>query len=97
MNISHLYRLGAAAAVLLLLGAFLLPSSVSAQIPRYALVIGNSNYDNAIQLPNPANDAELMAATLEGLGFNVFKYIDLSRSRHIQPISTQRLCRRQTE
>lgn len=38
---------------------------------RVALVIGNSNYKNAALLPNPANDAAAIAATLKGAGFDV--------------------------
>jgi uncharacterized caspase-like protein len=38
---------------------------------RVALVVGNSNYKNAAQLPNPANDAVAIAATLKGAGFDV--------------------------
>jgi hypothetical protein len=38
---------------------------------RVALVIGNSNYKNAAALPNPANDAAALAATLKGAGFDV--------------------------
>ena len=38
---------------------------------RVALVIGNSNYKNAALLPNPANDAASIAATLKGAGFDV--------------------------
>jgi len=42
---------------------------------RLALVIGNSGYKNA-PLANPANDAKLMAATLETAGFKVTRIID---------------------
>lgn len=39
---------------------------------RIALVIGNSNYKQPnLFLPNPANDAKLMAETLRGLGFEL--------------------------
>lgn len=43
---------------------------------RVALVIGNSDYTSVPALPNPANDARLMAATLEELGFEVTTLID---------------------
>ena len=36
---------------------------------RVALVIGNSNYERAPPLPNPANDAKSIAAALRALGF----------------------------
>jgi formylglycine-generating enzyme required for sulfatase activity len=45
--------------------------------PRVALVIGNGNYGGELgRLPNPVNDAELMAATLRKLGFQVIKVTD---------------------
>ncbi len=47
--------------------------------PRIALVIGNSAYKIAPPLPNPANDAKLMAETLRGLGFDVIERIDADR------------------
>ena len=40
--------------------------------PRYALVVGNSDYKTA-PLRNPVNDADDVAAALEGLGFRVTK------------------------
>jgi len=39
--------------------------------PRIALVIGNANYTDEMKLANPANDAELIGATLKKLGFDV--------------------------
>ncbi len=45
---------------------------------RIALVIGNGNYTTA-PLPNPVNDASLMAATLEEVGFEVSVHTDLDR------------------
>ncbi|HEV7321624.1 MAG TPA: caspase domain-containing protein [Ensifer sp.] len=44
---------------------------------RVALVIGNAAYQNVAPLPNPGNDAEDMAAKLEGLGFEVVRGRDL--------------------
>ncbi|WP_027059502.1 caspase family protein [Mesorhizobium loti] len=43
---------------------------------RVALVIGNSNYVHAITLPNPANDARLIASTLRKAGFEVIEGVD---------------------
>ncbi|MHC1704791.1 MAG: caspase family protein [Tenuifilaceae bacterium] len=43
------------------------------QEKRIALIIGNSNYVNGGALKNPVNDANLMANTLQGLGFKVIK------------------------
>src|SRR5262245_34041063 len=47
---------------------------------RVALVIGNSSYQHVPHLPNPTNDAEAMAATLQKLGFEVTKGIDLDHA-----------------
>jgi hypothetical protein len=38
---------------------------------RVALVIGNSNYRNASQLPNTINDANAVAALFKSVGFEV--------------------------
>jgi uncharacterized caspase-like protein len=38
---------------------------------RVALVIGNASYRNVERLPNPANDAAAVAATLKAAGFDV--------------------------
>ncbi len=46
---------------------------------RIALVIGNSAYQNANQLPNPRNDARAIAAKLKGLGFQVIEGEDLDK------------------
>jgi uncharacterized caspase-like protein len=43
---------------------------------RVALVIGNSKYAHAVALPNPANDAHLIASTLRNAGFQVIEGID---------------------
>ena len=37
---------------------------------RVALVIGNAGYDKVARLPNPANDAALVADTLKAAGFD---------------------------
>jgi carboxyl-terminal processing protease len=40
--------------------------------PRYALIIGNSQYGALLgRLPNPVNDAQSVAAALKAVGFNV--------------------------
>jgi tetratricopeptide (TPR) repeat protein len=46
---------------------------------RVALVIGNSKYLYANQLPNPANDAADIAKILRRLGFDVIEGLDLDR------------------
>lgn len=46
---------------------------------RTAFIVGNAAYTNALPLANPVNDARLLAATLEGLGFDVTLASDLTR------------------
>ena len=46
---------------------------------RFALIIGNSNYENTQVLPNAAGDAEQIARKLTSLGFEVDLGIDLNR------------------
>src|SRR5689334_9799651 len=41
---------------------------------RVALVIGNSAYKNVTKLPNPANDADAIAALLRQAGFEVVEH-----------------------
>ena len=43
---------------------------------KYALVIGNGNYDNLSRLSNPVNDANDIAAVLLYLGFQVEKVLN---------------------
>lgn len=63
-----------------MIAAFLLLAPVAAAAaPRVAFVVGNSTYDHAPPLPNPSNDAALVARTLEGLGFEVDRHTNLSR------------------
>lgn len=62
---------------LLSLFAFVALAAPALAEPRIALVIGNSNYGGDLpKLPNPANDAELMASTLKKLGFKVVETRD---------------------
>jgi formylglycine-generating enzyme required for sulfatase activity len=60
----HLFR--TALFTLMMLGA----AAAAAAETRIALVIGNSSYASG-PLPNPANDAQMMADTLSKLGFDV--------------------------
>ena len=46
---------------------------------RVALVIGNSNYQHAVTLPNPVNDGKLIADTLRKAGFTVIEGADLDK------------------
>lgn len=50
---------------------------------RLALVIGNSKYDGTTSLANPFNDASDMTLTLEDLGFEVNKQIDLNHTQMV--------------
>ncbi|ESX04241.1 hypothetical protein X769_12105 [Mesorhizobium sp. LSJC268A00] len=45
-------------------------------VKRVALVIGNSKYVHSVELPNPANDAHLIASTLRNAGFEVIEGVD---------------------
>jgi hypothetical protein len=53
---------------------------------RLALVIGNSDYTGGSSLKNPANDANLMEATLKELGFDVIKRLNSGRDSMINSI-----------
>lgn len=46
---------------------------------RYALVIGNSLYENISQLPNTTNDASAVADALRDVGFTVIRALDVDR------------------
>src|SRR5215467_13197218 len=67
--------------ILLLLAAVAAPMDYSRaedEIPRLALVIGNAHYKTG-PLATPANDAGLVARTLEAAGFEVSGGADLDR------------------
>lgn len=71
--------------------AFFLVVSVwvpSVAAKRVALVIGNSAYEHAAPLPNPKNDAEAITKSLEELGFEVVKGIDLDHTEFARTVST---------
>src|SRR5258708_26653309 len=72
----------------LLASALLLLCQPAYAEKRVALVLANSAYQNVPQLPNPANDGALIAATLKEAGFDV---VD---SRHDMPALEMRRCRR---
>jgi uncharacterized caspase-like protein len=56
-------------------------------LPRYALVIGNSQYkDNPLK--NPARDADAMSAALERTGFAVSRLLDAGRDQMRNAIET---------
>ena len=62
------------------------PIGLSGPEQRVALVIGNSNYQNVAQLPNPANDAKSVAQLLNSAGFEVISATDLDHNQMIQAI-----------
>jgi len=56
------------------------PTALQGPEQRVALVIGNSNYQNAPQLQNPDNDAQSMAQFLNSAGFEVVAATDLTQN-----------------
>ncbi|RWK25749.1 MAG: hypothetical protein EOR43_01525 [Mesorhizobium sp.] len=62
--------------VLFVLAAFGAEAATPEAAKRVALIIGNSKYVNAVPLPNPANDAQLIASTLRNAGFEVIEGVD---------------------
>ncbi|MDB5576075.1 MAG: caspase family protein [Bradyrhizobium sp.] len=53
---------------------------------RIALVIGNSKYQNTVQLTNPGNDTRAVAQLLNSAGFEVISATDLSHNQMIQAV-----------
>ncbi|HMB46712.1 MAG TPA: caspase domain-containing protein [Afifellaceae bacterium] len=56
------------------------PAALPAGEHRVALVMGNSAYVNTTALPNPKNDARLIAKSLEAVGFEVTLVIDADQA-----------------
>lgn len=54
---------------------------------RVALVIGNSDYRSIAKLRNPTNDADAIAAALEGNGFSVIKLNNATRKDMLDGIT----------
>jgi len=54
---------------------------------RLALIIGNSEYSGSSALKNPVNDANLMAITLQDLGFTVIKRTNATRAQMAQAVA----------
>jgi len=63
-----------------LLGAMLAAAPAAQAEKRVALVVGNSAYQHAGRLTNPANDAADVAAALNKLGFQVIEGFDLDKA-----------------
>jgi len=57
--------------------AFLAASGLACATERLALVIGNSDYANVGALKNPVNDADLVSASLQTIGFTVIDHRNL--------------------
>jgi hypothetical protein len=62
------------------------PTAPRSSEQRVALVIGNSNYENAAWLPNPVNDAQSMAQMLNQAGFDVTAATDLTQTAMIKAV-----------
>lgn len=76
--------------LLISLFSFLYVGLASAEVPKekkVALIIGNSTYAHAVPLPNPKNDAALIAATLKDAGFEVIEGIDLTKATMTETIN----------
>ncbi|MBF0186773.1 MAG: SUMF1/EgtB/PvdO family nonheme iron enzyme [Magnetococcales bacterium] len=55
-------------------------ADADSDVHRLALIIGNSDYHHIRRLHTPANDAEDLSEKLQGLGFEVFKGIDMEQA-----------------
>lgn len=63
------------------LSGFTAAPPANAAPAKYALIIGNSNYQSGkSSLKNPANDAKLMAQSLQKLGFDIQQFTDLNKA-----------------
>ena len=62
------------------------PVALQGPEQRVALVIGNSKYQNVVQLPNPDNDAQSVAQLLNSAGFEVIAATDLTQNDMIKVV-----------
>lgn len=76
-----------AAALALIAIVVVAPGARAESESRVALVIGNGAYRHAPVLTNPVNDANAMAETLRGLGFQVVSAVDADRNAMVRAIS----------
>ncbi len=67
-----------------------IPAMSQDSASRVALVIGNSAYQHVEALPNPANDARLIAEKLWESGFEVIESIDADRETMLADLATFR-------
>ena len=65
---------------------FFLTAALSFSQQKFALVIGNGNYVNTTKLNNPVNDANDMAAVLQGLGFSVDKVLNGTQDQMVNAV-----------
>lgn len=72
---------------LIVAGLMVLVSTVAQAETRIALIIGNSDYANTQKLDNPANDAKLLAASLQTIGFQVDSHTDLEQKKLRRAVS----------
>lgn len=75
-------------ALILAVFACLLSLATAHAENRVALVVGNSAYVRIPTLSNPKNDAQLMAATLRGVGFEVVTAFDADRRDMARAVRT---------
>ncbi|MCJ8053306.1 caspase family protein [Shinella curvata] len=75
--------IGALVACLVLLVA---PSAFAAE--RYALLIGNADYEDAEPLENPLNDIDLVGEALERAGFDVTRVTDTDNLAMLSALNT---------
>lgn len=61
--------------------ALLLTLTAASAERRVALVLGNSQYQHAAPLANPARDAQAMAERMQNLGFEVVSGFDLTKQQ----------------
>ncbi len=81
-----MHRLTLCLAAAILMFATLGAGRVAADA-RLALIIGNGAYSDVAPLPNPSNDAALMAASLRNVGFDVTLVTDAAQDDLIRAIS----------
>jgi len=67
------------------------PAAAPVFANRKALIIGNDLYSDVPKLQNAAADADAMAKALEGVGFKVFKHLNLNEKAFKQALRDFRL------
>lgn len=73
----------AASRLLLCLAAILVAATGPVAADSKAFIVGNSKYTHTSSLPNPANDAQDLAAKLGSLGYQVTLGLDISRAQFL--------------